>query len=83
MVDYSEQWSLGMTKTIRYDLMHMIGPIYNRDGTVVGELTGCQRPCQMEGCHGMRLHVKWPDDTWTWPCSRGIKQRRDKAFQIL
>ena len=47
--------------------------IYNRDGTDKGTVTGTYTPCQMEGCRGRRVWVRWPDGKLTKPCSRGLE----------
>ena len=40
----------------------------------VGVTTGSARDCQMEGCNGMCLGVKWAGRKFqTWPCSRGME----------
>lgn len=46
--------------------------VWSRDGKVAGKATGSQHPCQMEGCRGQRVSVKWPDGSRTFPCSRGM-----------
>lgn len=49
-----------------------------------GVLTGSERHCQLEGCLGRRLGVRWPGGRMTWPCTKGMKiVQRGKAWQIL
>jgi hypothetical protein len=48
-----------------------------RPGTVKG-----QRRCQLEGCNGMRIIVKWPDGKVTHPCTKGMVQISENAWQI-
>ena len=38
-----------------------------------GLLTGSQRLCQMEGCRGKRLYVRWKDGRITMPCTKGME----------
>lgn len=38
--------------------------------------------CQLDGCPGRRLHVKWPSGNLTKPCSRGCFVRKDGDWQI-
>lgn len=45
--------------------------IIARDGTV-GQASGSLHHCQMEGCNGLRISVRWPDGRTTFPCSRGL-----------
>ena len=37
-----------------------------------GALLGTQRCCQMEGCRGRRLYVRWPSGKITIPCTKGM-----------
>ena len=46
--------------------------LWSRDRKLRGKLTGGTRDCQLAGCRGIRLGVRWPDGTLTWPCSKGI-----------
>lgn len=45
--------------------------VVSRTGNV-GELTGSQRFCQLEGCRGKRLYVRWKDGKITIPCTKGM-----------
>ena len=59
--------------------------IYNREGTEFGRTTGATRRCQMDGCGGERLCVRWPntnDSRITYPCDRGLFDREDGYRQI-
>lgn len=55
----------------------------DRTGTETGEIKklNCY-PCRMEGCTGVRIHVKWPDGRRTYPCSKGCKVIDDDTLQI-
>lgn len=47
--------------------------ITSRDRVQKGKTTGGFRPCQLAGCCGKRIGVRWPQDgRITWPCSRGM-----------
>lgn len=49
---------------------------------LVGRTTGTARQCQLEGCRGLRIGVRWPDGHITWPCSKGLEDTAD-GFRIL
>ena len=42
------------------------------DGEEVGEATGGEYHCQMSGCTGMRIGVRWQDGALTYPCTKGM-----------
>jgi hypothetical protein len=46
--------------------------VYARGGKRYGLATGTTRRCQLEGCCGTRLGVRWPDGKITWPCTKGL-----------
>ena len=46
--------------------------VVSKDGKLKGKTTGGRYDCQMEGCRGQRIGVRWPDGSITFPCSRGI-----------
>lgn len=56
--------------------------VYDRQGRRFGLLTGASHHCQMEGCCGQRLTVRWPDGKRTHPCTKGMTQRADGHLQI-
>ncbi len=56
--------------------------VWDRPGKICGLTTGSVRGCALEGCRGPRVYVRWPDGHMTMPCSRGLKDRDDGAFQI-
>lgn len=39
--------------------------------------------CQMEGCQGWRICVKWPDGHHTYPCSCGYRSIDKNTLQIV
>ena len=56
----------------------------SRDGKLTGEIKNLRsRRCQMSGCTGVRIHVKWPDGHSTYPCSKGCRVINDKTLQII
>ena len=57
--------------------------VYNRDGSEYGQITGTERPCQLEGCRGRRQGVRWADNHITWPCTAGLNMRQDGSYQII
>jgi hypothetical protein len=51
-----------------------------------GTLTGGFRNCQMEGCRGKRLGVRWDDGKLTFPCTHGMliaTSRKQTIYKIL
>lgn len=56
--------------------------VYTRCGTVKGIATGAWHRCQLAGCTGRRLTVRWPGQI-TYPCTKGLKERADGALQIV
>ena len=48
-------------------------PVWNRDLTQVGEMTGGSRLCKLEGCTGRAIGVRWPDRKITFPCTKGLE----------
>ena len=56
--------------------------VYNADGSLAGLASWNRYRCQMSGCTGQRVPVKWPDGQVTRPCSKGLFSRPDGAFQI-
>ncbi len=46
--------------------------VYASDGRRRGRLTGGERLCNLEGCKGVRLRVRWPNGKTTWPCTVGM-----------
>jgi len=49
---------------------------------MTGALTGAHHRCQMEGCLGYRLTVRWPDGHHTRPCTKGMTYSL-KGWRIL
>ncbi|MHA2045438.1 MAG: hypothetical protein ACW99G_11635 [Candidatus Thorarchaeota archaeon] len=40
-----------------------------------GVTNGNSHKCRLAGCSGIRIHVKWKDGKWTYPCSKGMTYR--------
>lgn len=57
--------------------------IYARGGNEYGLTTGGIRICQLEGCGGYRIAVRWPDGKLTYPCDAAMFVRpADRYRQI-
>ena len=56
--------------------------VVTRDGKQKGKTTGASYRCQMEGCLGLRVTVRWPGGKITHPCSKGMR-RNEKSWRIL
>lgn len=55
----------------------------SRDGTERGEIRNLRsRPCRLEGCTGVRIHVRWPDGKSTYPCSKGCRLVDPETLRI-
>ena len=47
--------------------------VWSRGGREAGKPTGRTRLCcQIEGCTGLQIEVKWPKWRNSWPCSKGM-----------
>lgn len=62
--------------------------ILSRTGKTEGVATGAVHRCQLEGCMGWRVTVRWPVKTgnrphFTHPCSRGLSFVKPGVFQIM
>lgn len=58
--------------------------VQTRDRQTTGVATGATHHCRMEGCTGVRVTVRWPDGTFTHPCSKGLQMVDEvaPAFRI-
>lgn len=57
--------------------------VLNRDGQMIGVVvTGATRKCQLDGCRGQRVGVRWPDGRMTWPCSEGLTSPEKGVWRI-
>lgn len=59
--------------------------VLDREGTDKGKTTGGAFPCRLEGCRGRRIAIRWAEGRMTYPCSKGLKVRKDleSTWQIL
>ena len=57
--------------------------VLSRDGKNKGRFTGGEHTCQMEGCFGKRLGVRWDDGTLTFPCSAGMNWLNEHKVKII
>ncbi len=46
--------------------------VIGREIDDVGVLTGGSYHCQLSGCRGLRLIVRWSDGKRTAPCTKGM-----------
>jgi hypothetical protein len=53
------------------------------DGFERGQRTGGYRHCQLEGCSGIRIGIRWPDGQVTWPCTKGLIFLGNGEWQML
>lgn len=56
--------------------------VVSRDGMLRGTVTGRTWRCQVEGCRGTRIEVRWPDGTTTRPCSKGMQVAGPDTWRI-
>jgi hypothetical protein len=52
--------------------MDNLKKVYSSDKKHVGKPTGSTRLCNLEGCRGERIGVRWEDGKITYPCSKGM-----------
>lgn len=57
--------------------------VISADGKETGDVTGGRRRCQMSGCGGVCLGVKWPDGRMSWPCTKGLVATTDKTIASI
>lgn len=57
--------------------------VRSRDGSETGEANGNTHHCRLHGCNGLRVSVRWPDGSHTFPCSKGMTQKRDGSWRLL
>ena len=49
-----------------------------RPGKAIGS-----RKCQLEGCTGVRIVVKWPDGKRTHPCTKGMRELSNGVWILV
>jgi hypothetical protein len=61
--------------------------VVSRDGKSQGVATGSTRHCQLAGCTGVRLVVRWPKPggacRFTYPCTKDMLCNPDGSWRIL
>lgn len=57
--------------------------VYSRNKKSKGHTTGGEYSCQMEGCKGKRMGVRWNDGKITFPCTEGMKWINEHTAQII
>jgi hypothetical protein len=57
--------------------------VWSRGHEIQGETTGTVTLCQMEGCGGTRVWVRWPDGKLTRPCDDALKTNADGSLEII
>jgi hypothetical protein len=66
------------------DMAGTVEKVLDRTGREEGVTTGSFKRCNLEGCKGLRVMVRWPDGKWTWPCTAGMKWNNEaNAYQII
>lgn len=48
-----------------------------------GVATGSVRRCQLEGCPGLRVMVRWPGGKVTWPCTKGMDRGPHRKSMVI
>jgi hypothetical protein len=56
--------------------------VWSASGAQRGERTGGWRSCQLAGCRGVQVAIRWPGGKITYPCTRGLVLRPDGDWQI-
>ena len=57
--------------------------VISRTGLHTGHATGAARRCQLDGCRGERIVVKWDDGRISYPCLKGMNTLPDGSLKIL
>ena len=75
-------------KVIFYDAMGTVIPkgtrVYARNVKIArGRTTGGIHSCSLEGCHGQRIAVRWPNKQITFPCTKGMNIEKNGRLRIL
>jgi len=62
---------------------HEYDPVFSRDLSERGVRTGGYRHCQMEGCRGLRIGIRWPDGRISWPCTMSLAEGPSGGWKII
>lgn len=58
-------------------------PVFARGAKkATGKTTSSTMRCQLKGCGGIRVCVKWDNGRKTWPCSKGMRRNKNN-WRIL
>jgi uncharacterized membrane protein len=57
--------------------------VVSRDLMYKGKTTGGKYRCQMSGCTGTRIGVRWSDGTMTFPCSKGLEVMTNGEVKVV
>lgn len=70
---------------MRHEIEHSKETVMlSRDGKMVGKIVNRHSyRCQMKGCLGWRICVKWPDGHHTYPCECGCRSIDKNTLQII
>jgi hypothetical protein len=66
----------------RYIAPDEYNPVWDPTGSERGIRTGGWRHCQMEGCNGLRVGLRWANGRISWPCTKGLITRPDGQWQM-
>lgn len=67
------------------DDLYLGRTVYGRPGTAPAEEHGVVYKvsrCTLVGCSNTRLHVKWDNGVYTYPCLSDLKVRDDNSLEI-
>lgn len=57
--------------------------VWSKGRETAGKATGGERVCQMSGCTGTGIVVRWPSGKITIPCTKGMKKTGENEWEIL
>jgi len=63
--------------------MHLPDVVVSADLKEVGTPTGGTRRCNLTGCTGTRIAVRWEDGQLTYPCTKGLDQTDPSKWRII
>lgn len=63
-------------------MVHSGEKVISRGGKHIGFTTGAVRSCNLTGCRGVQIVVKWDNKKITYLCSKGMERNND-VWQIL
>jgi hypothetical protein len=57
--------------------------VHNRGTTKTGQIVGFPYTCNLEGCLGARVSVRWDDGALTRLCTKALRRNDDGTLQLL